>query len=118
MAYISPSTAELSAKEVENFLLLLKGHTGGFSAQAVSSVFFTLCNTSAEDTSLPLRSLFSAIDADNHPEVAEGYAKFLPAYIAQRADEVTLHQFLEMHDDMYASSPAAFQTMMDAVWKL
>jgi hypothetical protein len=95
--------------------MLVKGHTNGFSPQAVSNVFFTLCNSSDEGTTLTLGSLLCAIDSDGYPEIAEGFAKFLPAYIGD-AQELSVQQFVEMHDDMYASSPAAFQDMMSNVW--
>ena len=63
-------------------------------------------------------SLLCAVDSDSNPEVLEGYAKFLPAYIGEQAEEVSVHQFVEMHDDMYASSPLAYEEMMDSVWKM
>lgn len=117
MAYITPSSTDLSQKEVEGFLLLMKGHTEGFSAQAVSSVFFSLCNDASEGVTLPLSVLLSAIDTDLHPEIAEGMGQFLPAYIGD-ADEVGVEQFVEMHDDMHASSPNDFNDQLRSVWKI
>lgn len=118
LAYITPSSTDLSEKEVEGFLLLMKGHTEGFSAQAVSQVFFSLCNDASEGTTLPLSALLCNLDTDEHPEIAEGLAKFLPAYIGDDAGEISVHQFIDLHDDMYASSPNDFQELLRSVWKV
>eukprot|EP01032_Pedospumella_encystans_P022900 gene22900-25937_t len=117
LAYISPSNTELSDKEVENFLLVMKGHAEGFSAQAVGNVFFSLCGDAAEDTILSLNTLIASIDTNQHPEMAEGMREFLPAYIGD-SDEVSVHAFIELHDDMYASAPNVFYEQLKSVWKI
>lgn len=96
-------------------MLLMKGHTEGFSAQAVSSVFFSLCNDASEGVTLPLSVLTGSIETVEHPELVEGLNKFLPAYIGD-AEEVTLDQFIDLHDDMYASSPNDFYEQLHSVW--
>lgn len=100
---------------MEGFLLLMKGHTEGFSAQAVSSVFFSLCNDASEGVTLPLSVLANSIETGEHPELIEGFLKFLPAYIGD-AEEVALEQFIDLHDDMYASSPNNFYEQLNSVW--
>ena len=102
---------------MENFLLVMKGHTEGFSAQAVSNVFFSLCGDAAEDTILSLNTLVASIDTYQHPEMAEGMKEFLPAYIGD-SDEVSVHAFIELHDDMYASTPNVFYEQLKSVWKI
>ena len=96
----------------------MKGHTEGFSPAAVSSIFFTLCNDASEGVRLPVSSLLFAIDSDAHPEIAEGFEKFLPAYIGPDEDSVSAEQFVEMHDDMYASSPDNFYALLSTVWRI
>ena len=96
--------------------MLMKGHTDGFSAQDATSVFFSLCNTADEGVTLPLGSLLCSIDGDRFPDIAEGFAHFLPGYIGD-AQEVTVHQFVEMLDDMHSSAPIAYGDMMKSVWR-
>ena len=95
----------------------MKGHTDGFSIQEVSNVFFSLCSTSEEGATLPLGSLLCSIDNDNYPEFSTGVSKFLPVYIGDK-DEVNVHQFIEFHDDMYASTPTSFNEVLHSVWRL
>lgn len=114
IAYITPSSTDLTVKEVEGFLLLMKGHTEGFSAQSVSQVFFSLCNDASEDASLPVNTLLCSIDTDNHPEIAAGLEQFLPAY---GGDTLSVEQFIDIHDDMHASSPDTFSDLLKTVYK-
>lgn len=117
IAYITPSSTDLAVKEVEGFLMLMKGHTEGFSAQAVSQVFFSLCNDASEGVTLPVNTLLCSVDTENHPEIAEGLARFLPAYTYD-GDELSVDQFIDMHDDMHASSPDNFTELLKTVYRV
>jgi hypothetical protein len=119
IAYITSSTTGLSIKEIENFLLIMKGHTEGYSQADVSSVFFSLCNDATEGTTLPMETLIFALDTENFPEVAEGFRKFLPGYLPAGADaeDVTVQEFLDIHSDMHASSPDNFNEVLRSVWR-
>ena len=114
MAYITASSVEVSAKEVEAFFLLMKGRTEGFSPAAVSNVFFSLCNDSSEGVTLSVNALLFAFD--QQPEIYEGFVKFLPKLLD--SDSITLEEFIDIHDDMHSSSPDNFQELLDTIWKV
>lgn len=116
MAYITPSGVLLTDKEAEDFFLVIKGHREGFSSSFVSHLFFTLCNDSSEGALLPLSSLLLLLDTDKHPDLMAGFTTFLPAYCS--TDSLSLDQFIELNDDLYASSPDSFEELVTSVWRL
>jgi len=116
MAYVTPSGVLLTDKEAEDFFLVIKGHREGFSSSTISHLFFTLCDDSSEDALLPVTSLLTIMDTDKYPDLMTGFTTFLPAYTS--TDRLSLDQFVELHDDLYASSPDNFEELINSVWRL
>mmetsp|Transcript_8513 Transcript_8513/g.14129 ORF Transcript_8513/g.14129 Transcript_8513/m.14129 type:complete len:352 (+) Transcript_8513:43-1098(+) len=117
LAYITPSTTGLSSREMESFFLLMKGQIEGFSAQAVSNLYFNIAKTASEGTTISVDTLVSAIDTQTYPEIADGFRMFLPAYTMDQG-AVTVEELVEIFDDMYSSNFRSTQQLLSSAWTI
>lgn len=115
LAYVTASNTALSAKEVQDFIKVLKGNIDGYQESAVEAIFRKIC---AEDGTATLFDLQGAIDTSKNPELVDALAQIYEAYSTGDDQTITLNAFHELHRDMYASAPQPFSSLLSSVWKI
>jgi hypothetical protein len=108
LAYFTP-TQTLKA---DHFVRTLIAKTDGFDAQPVRDLFKLLSPLKEIST----EELISKLSFDIYDEVSQGLQLYIPAY----GSSFTETEFVQLHSDLYASTPAAYNEneILKSIWKL
>lgn len=108
LAYFTP-TQTLKA---DHFIRTIVAKTEGFDAQPVKDFFKQLTLSNEIST----EELISKLSYDIFDEVAQGLKLYMPAY----GSTFTETEFVQLHNDLYASTPAAYNEsqILKSIWKV
>lgn len=106
-AFLSPSDSEM---QPEKLLYALKG-TQAFQSDSVEKIFKSF----GGDISVPLYTLYDKLNGDKFPEVREGIIQFAAGY-SEDNETLSISQFVNLHGDMYSSSPQNYGKVFNELW--
>jgi hypothetical protein len=105
MAFITPSTTEVVGSD---FLRVIKGSASGFNPAAAKNTFQNAGPVAGVgDIERVLDEMSNTMQ---YPEVIKGLQDFIMGY-SNDGSTITEQDFLDMHSDLYASSPTAYPSI-------